>query len=55
MIFGEAQLERRAAEVVAAEAGVALAILDPLGGLPERESYQELLRWNAGVLLESLR
>jgi len=55
VIFGEAQLERRAAEVVAAEAGVALAILDPLGGLPERESYQELLRWNAAVLLESLR
>ena len=55
VIFGEAQLERRAAEVVAAEAGVALAILDPLGGLPERESYQELLRWNAAVLLEGLR
>jgi len=55
VIFGEAQLERRAAEVVAAEAGVALAILDPLGGFPGRESYQELLRWNAGVLLESLR
>jgi ABC-type Zn uptake system ZnuABC Zn-binding protein ZnuA len=55
VIFGEAQLERRAAEVVAAEAGVALGILDPLGGLPERESYQELLRWNAAVLLESLR
>ncbi len=55
VIFGEAQLERRPAEVVAAEAGVALAILDPLGGLPDRESYQELLRWNAAVLLESLR
>jgi len=55
VIFGEAQLERRPAEVVAAEAGVALAILDPLGGLPERESYQELLRWNTAVLLESLR
>jgi ABC-type Zn uptake system ZnuABC Zn-binding protein ZnuA len=55
VVFGEAQLERRPAEVVADEAGVALAILDPLGGLPERESYQELLRWNAAVLLESLR
>ncbi|MFU8889808.1 MAG: metal ABC transporter substrate-binding protein [Trueperaceae bacterium] len=55
VIFGEAQLERRPAEVVAAEAGVALAILDPLGGVPERDGYQELLRWNAAVLLESLR
>jgi len=55
VIFGEAQLERRPAEVVAAEAGVALAVLDPLGGLEGRERYQELLRWNADVLLESLR
>jgi len=55
VIFSEAQLERRAAEVVAAEAGVALAELDPLGGVPGRESYQELLRWNAAVLLEGLR
>jgi zinc transport system substrate-binding protein len=55
VIFSEAQLERRPAEVVAAEAGVALAELDPLGGLPGRERYQELLRWNAAVLLESLR
>lgn len=55
VIFGEAQLERRPAEVVAAEAGVALAVLDPLGGLDGRERYQELLRWNAAVLLESLR
>jgi ABC-type Zn uptake system ZnuABC Zn-binding protein ZnuA len=55
VIFSETQLERRAAEVVAAEAGVALAELDPLGGLPGRESYQELLRWNAAVLLENLR
>lgn len=55
VIFSEAQLERRSAEVVAAEAGVALAELDPLGGVPGRERYQELLRWNAAVLLESLR
>ena len=55
VIFSEAQLERRAAEVVAAEAGVALAELDPLGGLPGRERYQELLRWNAAVLVENLR
>lgn len=55
VIFSEAQLERRPAEVVAAEAGVALAEIDPLGGLPGRETYQELLRWNAAVLLENLR
>ena len=55
VIFSEAQLERRAAEVVAAEAGVDLAELDPLGGFPGRETYQELLRWNASVLAATLR
>jgi hypothetical protein len=40
---------------VAAEAGVALFELDPLGGFAGRERYQDLLRWNAAVLLEGLR
>jgi zinc transport system substrate-binding protein len=54
-IFSETQLNRRPAEVVADEAGVALFELDPLGGAPDRATYQELLRWNARVLLEGLR
>ncbi len=54
-IFGEAQLDRRPAEVVADEAGVALYVLDPLGGVAGRERYQELLRWNVDVLLEGMR
>jgi zinc transport system substrate-binding protein len=54
-VFSETQLERRPAEVVAAEAGVALFELDPLGGFDGRDRYQDLLRWNAAVLLEGLR
>ncbi len=54
-IFSEVQLNRRPAEVLAAEAGVALFELDPLGGFPGRESYQEMMRWNAAVLLEGLQ
>jgi ABC-type Zn uptake system ZnuABC Zn-binding protein ZnuA len=54
IVFSETQLERRPAEVVAAEAGVRLAELDPLGGLPGRESYQDLLRYNSRILLENL-
>lgn len=54
VIFSEVQLSRRPAEVLAAEAGVALYELDPLGGFPGRESYQELMRWNVAVLLEAL-
>ncbi len=54
-VFGEAQLDRRPAQVVADEAGVELHTLDPLGGVAGRETYGELLRWNADVLLEGLR
>ena len=54
-VFSEVQLERRPAQAVADEAGIALYELDPLGGLPGREVYQDLLRWNAAVLVEGLR
>jgi zinc transport system substrate-binding protein len=54
-VFSEPQLNRRPAEVVADEAGVVLRELDPLGGLPGRDDYFELMRHNAAVLLETLR
>ncbi len=53
-IFNEAQLNPRPAEVVAESAGVEIYTLDPLGGSAGKETYQELLRYNAGVLLEAL-
>ncbi len=52
-IFSESQLNRRPAEVLAAEAGVRLFELDPLGGVAGRQGYADLLLWNAGVLLEA--
>jgi ABC-type Zn uptake system ZnuABC Zn-binding protein ZnuA len=54
-IFTEPQLSLRAAEVVAESAGLPLYTLDPLGGTPETERYQELMRQNARVLVEALR
>lgn len=54
-IFAERQLPTRPAEVVAAEAGLPLYVLDPEGGgASENETYQELLLHNARVLLEAL-
>ena len=53
-IFTEPQLSRRPAEIVAESAGLPLHTLDPLGGTPETETYQDLLRYNAVVLLEAL-
>lgn len=46
-VFGERQLSLRPAEVVAESAGVALVVLDPIGGAPGVERYQDLLRDNA--------
>jgi len=54
-IFSEPQLPRGPAEALAEAAGVRLFLLDPVGGRPGRQTYTELLEYNAGVLLEALR
>lgn len=53
-IFAERQLGSRSAEVVAASAGVAVAVLDPLGGEPGPTTYEELLLENAAVVAATL-
>lgn len=54
VVFSEPQLAKRPAEAVAEAAGVAVSELDPYGGLPGRETYAELLRYNAGALRAAL-
>lgn len=54
VIFSEPQLPRRPAEAIAQAAGVTLAELDPYGGLPGRETYDALLRYNADTLRKAL-
>lgn len=54
-VFAERQLSPRSAEVVAESAGVAVAVLDPIGGAPGPTDYAELLRYNARIILENLR
>ena len=54
VVFSEPQLPRRPAEAVAQAAGVGLAELDPYGGLPGRETYEALLRYNAKALRSAL-
>jgi ABC-type Zn uptake system ZnuABC Zn-binding protein ZnuA len=53
-IFNEAQLDDRPARVLADEAGVRLATLDPLGGVAGRDTYVELMRFNAQAILDAL-
>lgn len=54
-VFSEVQLNRRPAEVVAQEAGVALFELDPLGGFPGRDDYASFMRYNVTVILEAFQ
>jgi hypothetical protein len=39
---------------VAADAGVRLVLADPIGGVPGREGYGELLRFDARAFREGL-
>jgi len=54
-VFTEPGQPRRPAEVVAEAAGVAVSELDVEGGRPGRESYADLLRYNARQLVDALR
>ena len=54
-VFGEPQLPRRAVDVVAEAAGIKSGLVDPMGGVPGRTTYEELMRWNARALAEALR
>jgi len=54
VVFAEPQLSRKAAEVLAEEAGVQLAMLDPLGDFPA-VPYLEIMRNNLENIAEVLR
>lgn len=54
-VFAEPQLNHRAAEVIAREAGVKVVMLDPQGGLPGRESYLTLMKYNLEQMSKAMR
>lgn len=49
VVFTEPQFPAAAARVVARETGLDVAMVDPIGGLPGRETYETLLRFDAAV------
>lgn len=53
-LFTEPQFPPAAARVVADEAGLELTLVDPIGGVPGRETYPELMRFNADAFLRGL-
>ncbi|MFP3867228.1 MAG: metal ABC transporter substrate-binding protein [Desulfobacteraceae bacterium] len=56
VLFTEPQLSSRVAKVIAQEAGVKLASLDPLGGRPPYGwDYLGMMRYNLSVMRQALR
>lgn len=53
-LFTEPQFPPEAARVVAAEAGLRLGTVDPVGGVPGRIGYEELLRFDARAFRDGL-
>jgi ABC-type Zn uptake system ZnuABC Zn-binding protein ZnuA len=53
-LFTEPQFPPAAARVVADEAGLELTLVDPIGGVPGRATYPELMRFNADAFLRGL-
>ena len=55
VVFTEPQLSIEALRPIARDLGVTLAVLDPLGGLPGRESYIDLLLFDARAVAAATR
>jgi len=55
VVFTEPQLATGALRPIAEDLGVKLAVLDPLGGLPGREGYAELLLFDARAVARASR
>lgn len=53
-LFTEPQFPPAAARVVAHEARLALTLVDPIGGVPGRETYPALMRFNAAAFRHGL-
>jgi zinc transport system substrate-binding protein len=53
-LFTEPQFPPEAARVVAEEAGLRVGTVDPIGGVPGRLGYEELLRYDARIFRDGL-
>ena len=54
-LFSEPQLDSRPAKVLSDEAKIPLGILDPVGGGPETDSYEKMIRFDVGQLEKHLK
>lgn len=50
VLFSEPQLDPRPAKIIADEAKIPLGVLDPVGGGPETDSYEKMIRFDVAQL-----
>jgi ABC-type Zn uptake system ZnuABC Zn-binding protein ZnuA len=53
-LFTEPQFPEAAARVVAEDAGLRVQLVDPIGGVPGRSTYIEMMRFNAAAFRKGL-
>ena len=53
-VFAEPQFSPKAAQTIAVETGVQVLFLDPLGGVPGRETYFQLMEYNLEQMEKAL-
>ena len=53
-LFSEPQLDPRPAKVLSDEAKIPLGVLDPVGGGPETDSYEKMIRFDMASLEKHL-
>ncbi len=54
-LFSEPQLDPRPAKVLAEEAKIPLGVLDPVGGGPETDTYEKMIRFDVAQLEKHLK
>ena len=54
-IFRHSQHSDRASQIISESTGIKIVALDPLGGVIDRKTYDEILLYNTNVIIEALR
>ncbi len=54
-LFSEPQLDARPARIIAEAAHVPLGVLDPVGGGPDTDSYEKMIRFDVSMLARALQ
>ncbi|HEX7579552.1 MAG TPA: metal ABC transporter substrate-binding protein [Thermoanaerobaculia bacterium] len=55
VLFTEPQFPESAARAIASDAGLRIGLLDPIGGVPGRATYFEMMRFNGTALTTTFR